>query len=166
MKFRFSSGEEDYVVDLEDERGGYRALVDGSPVNFELISEDEGLLTLRFGDEVKTLYWAVEGEQCWIAYEGCTYLLEKPGPGTARRHARETSQENVLRAPMPAQVREVLVQPGEVAEAGATLLVLEAMKMEILLRAPRRAIIEKVHVSLGESVDRDQVLIDLEEPQG
>jgi 3-methylcrotonyl-CoA carboxylase alpha subunit len=163
MKFQYSAGNQTHIVDLESEQNGYRAVVDGTPLEFELISEDRGRLTLRFGDEVKTLYWAAEGDRCWIAFEGCTYLLEKPAAGETRSSSGDTSQESVLRAPMPAQVSELFIQPGDEVEAGEILLVLEAMKMEIQLRTPHGGKIGKVYVAPGESVDRNQVLVDLEE---
>lgn len=42
-----------------------------------------------------------------------------------------------MMAPMPATVVKVLVEPGQAITEGMTILVLEAMKMELPIRAPR-----------------------------
>jgi 3-methylcrotonyl-CoA carboxylase alpha subunit len=49
----------------------------------------------------------------------------------------QPSHQGGLTAPMNSIVR-VLVEPGQAVEAGAALVVLEAMKMEHSIRAPRR----------------------------
>ncbi len=68
---------------------------------------------------------------------------------------------NVVRAPMPGTMIEVLVAVGDDVEAGQTLAVMEAMKMEHLLTAPNAGVITAVHTSAGASVDEDSVLIEL-----
>jgi biotin carboxyl carrier protein len=64
---------------------------------------------------------------------------------------------------MPAQVRAVLVAEANLVESGQTLMLLEAMKMEIKLQAPRRGRVVRLPVQEGQSVDRDQVLVELSE---
>ncbi|MDE2746084.1 MAG: ATP-grasp domain-containing protein [Chloroflexota bacterium] len=68
---------------------------------------------------------------------------------------------NVVRAPMPGTMIEVLVAVGDEVEAGQTLAVMEAMKIEHLLTAPNAGIVKAVHSSAGDSVDEDAVLIEL-----
>ena len=68
---------------------------------------------------------------------------------------------NVLRAPMPGTMIEVLVAVGDEVEAGQTLAVMEAMKIEHLLTAPNAGVVTAVHTSAGASVDEDAVLIEL-----
>ena len=66
-----------------------------------------------------------------------------------------------LRAPMPGLVVKVGVREGEVVDAGAGLLVMEAMKMENELRAQTRALVGAVLVTDGQPVDKGQVLVEL-----
>lgn len=63
---------------------------------------------------------------------------------------------------MPAQVRTVFVQAGEQVEKGDDLLLLEAMKMEIRLRAPYTGRIRRVLAAEGDTVERDQILVEIE----
>jgi 3-methylcrotonyl-CoA carboxylase alpha subunit len=66
-------------------------------------------------------------------------------------------------APMPGTVIRVLVEPGQEVEARDTLVVVEAMKMEMPLPAPRAGIVRAVHVAEGDTVGRGAVLVELEE---
>jgi acetyl/propionyl-CoA carboxylase alpha subunit len=135
--------------------------VDGKPYGLEVLDAQPGKLSLRFEGRIILLYWAADGNKKWISLDGCTYLLEKPSPHKARRPG-ERSAEDTIRAPMPAQVRSLLVTQGEEVEKGQSLLLLEAMKMEIRLQAPRKGRIARLTVFEGQSVDRDQVLLELE----
>ncbi len=66
------------------------------------------------------------------------------------------------RAPTPGTVRAVLVEAGDVVEAGAPLVVLEAMKMEHRVAAPASGTVEEVRVSVGDAVDEGTMLVTLE----
>jgi propionyl-CoA carboxylase alpha chain len=68
-----------------------------------------------------------------------------------------------LLAPMPGAVTRVLVATGADVNAGDTLLVLEAMKMEHPVRAPHAGRVSEVRVTAGQQVDTGAVLVVLEE---
>lgn len=82
-----------------------------------------------------------------------------------RRASREgqgaplSSTEIEVRAPMPGIVSAVKVSAGERVEAGQTLLVIEAMKMENPIRSLRSGTIERVAVSLGAEVQGGSLLL-------
>lgn len=63
---------------------------------------------------------------------------------------------------MPATVVEVLVEEGATVEAGAPLLITEAMKMESELQAPIAGTVKAVHVKKGDRVNPDEALIEIE----
>ncbi|MEP7303673.1 MAG: biotin carboxylase N-terminal domain-containing protein [Caldimonas sp.] len=67
-----------------------------------------------------------------------------------------------LLAPMHGRVTQVLVVPGAVVEAGALLVVIEAMKMEHQLRAPRAGTVGALHARAGEQVAARQCLVELQ----
>ncbi|TAK13920.1 MAG: acetyl-CoA carboxylase biotin carboxyl carrier protein subunit [Acidobacteria bacterium] len=56
---------------------------------------------------------------------------------------------------MSAKVIRVLVEPGQAVAAGDTLVVLEAMKMEMPIRAPRAGTVTAVNCAEGELVTPD-----------
>jgi biotin carboxyl carrier protein len=64
---------------------------------------------------------------------------------------------------MPGQVRAVNVGEGEAVTKSQTLLVLEAMKMEIRIHAPQDGVVKKLFVQQGQIVEREQALIEIEE---
>jgi biotin carboxyl carrier protein len=68
-----------------------------------------------------------------------------------------------LRAPMPALVVRVEVGAGEAVRKGQGLVVLEAMKMENELRATHDGVVRVVHVAKGATVEKNQLLLSLEE---
>jgi biotin carboxyl carrier protein len=63
---------------------------------------------------------------------------------------------------MPGQVRAVNVREGEAVTKGQTLLVLEAMKMEIRIQSPRNGTVKAVFATQGQTVEREQILIEIE----
>jgi pyruvate carboxylase subunit B len=67
-----------------------------------------------------------------------------------------------LKAPMPGLVVRIQVQPGQEVDAGAPLVVLEAMKMENELKAPGPAVIKAIRVTPGDAVEKGQVLLELD----
>jgi len=67
-----------------------------------------------------------------------------------------------IKAPMPGLITKVMVQPGDIVEAGQGVIVLEAMKMENELTAPSGGTVKTVHVTEREAVDKNAILIELE----
>ena len=62
---------------------------------------------------------------------------------------------------MPATVLKILTLPGARVSRGETLMILEAMKMELPLRASAPGVVVEIHCREGELVQPDTVLIDL-----
>ena len=67
-----------------------------------------------------------------------------------------------IKAPMPGKVLSVVVTEGDEVKKGDAILILEAMKMENVLKAEGDCIIKKVLVNKEESVEKNQVLIELD----
>ena len=67
-----------------------------------------------------------------------------------------------LHSPMPGLVVAISVSAGDEVEAGQTLAVIDAMKMENVLSAERPGRVAKVHVSPGDSLRVDQVILEFE----
>ncbi|MDP3817045.1 acetyl/propionyl/methylcrotonyl-CoA carboxylase subunit alpha [Pseudomonas sp.] len=73
------------------------------------------------------------------------------------------SHHGGLSAPMNGSIVRVLVQAGQQVEAGAALVVLEAMKMEHSIRAPHAGLVKALYCGEGEMVSEGTVLVELEE---
>jgi len=66
-------------------------------------------------------------------------------------------------APMPGKVLSVHVAEGDQVEAGQTLVIMEAMKMEHTITAPGEGVVTELRCAEGDQVDNGQVLVVLEE---
>ena len=130
-------GERTYRVELLDGR----VIVDGEPV-----------------DAPRHAWSIVDGDTRWVFVGGELYEFEVQRAGRVRQSAHHGS----LTAPMPATVRKILVQPGSAIRKGDTLLVLEAMKMELPVRAPSDGIVQRVACREGDLVQPGVVLVEVE----
>jgi biotin carboxyl carrier protein len=63
---------------------------------------------------------------------------------------------------MPATIVKVLATPGQTVKAGDTLVIVEAMKMELPVRAPSDAVVKTVRCQERDIVQADQILVELE----
>ena len=61
-------------------------------------------------------------------------------------------------AAIPGRVASVAVVAGDKIAAGATILVVEAMKMQNELRAPRAGRVERVAVGAGDTIELGDLL--------
>jgi 3-methylcrotonyl-CoA carboxylase alpha subunit len=103
--------------------------------------------------------WAVaDGDTRWVFLDGETYIFEVQRQG--RRTA--SAQHGSLAAPMPATVLRINVAAGAAVKKGDTLIVLEAMKMELPVRAPADGIVKAVCCKEGELVQPGAELVEME----
>ncbi len=160
MRVSFRVGDQVHTVDLTKNPQGYHADLEGDEYDVQVVRAGPGFFHLRVGGLPVTVYWAVDGPRRWVAVGGAVFELDKR-TSLARRRPGEAGAEKLLRAPMPGQVRLVEVSAGEQVEEGQTLLVLEAMKMEIRIKAPYAGQVARVAVKVGETVAREQILLEL-----
>ncbi len=71
-----------------------------------------------------------------------------------------------VRAPMPGTMLSVLVRPGDAVQAGQSVAVVEAMKMELSLPAPYAGKVVEVAVAAGDQVALGAVVVVLEPAAG
>lgn len=164
MNLFFDFNSQSFAIDLIPSGKSYRAIVGDETVEVEVLRAEGGQLELLINGQRVTAYVSSDGAKRWVTVKGQTFVLTKSsgaknrakGSGAGRDHASE------LAAPMPGLVRSVNVEQGESVSKGQTLLVLEAMKMEIRIHAPREGVIKKLLVKQGQTVEREQVLIEIE----
>ncbi len=77
------------------------------------------------------------------------------------RVTRSLRGDGRVKAPIPGQITQVLVSPGQPVRIGQPLLLLEAMKMENEIRAPCAGTVSALHVTPGQSVSLNEVLAEI-----
>jgi 3-methylcrotonyl-CoA carboxylase alpha subunit len=101
------------------------------------------------------------GEHVYLQWDGELRRIESYDPISAVEASH--SHHGGLTAPMNGSIVRVLVEAGQSVEAGAQLVVLEAMKMEHSIRAPHAGLIKALYCQEGEMVSEGSALVELEE---
>jgi 3-methylcrotonyl-CoA carboxylase alpha subunit len=125
--FLLSFGDAVTAVEVQSVGGRLSLLVDG-------VKHEAGIVPLRDGIVV-----ILRGRNYVVNWVEAAISSQSEGP----------SDDRVL-APMPATVTRVAVKSGDAVSKGETLLVLEAMKMEIALAAPHDGVVESVACEVGD----------------
>jgi biotin carboxyl carrier protein len=152
MKLTLTHGDRDYQVEL---LGNGRVRVDDRV--FDALRQDRGAISID-----GMLAWtAVQDDVRWVFWNGQTYELTARTEPRGRR-ARPRTASGELSAPMPATVRRILVAPGDAVKTGDSLVILEAMKMELPVRAGAAGTVRAVKCHEGELVQPGVPLIEID----
>ena len=163
MKLSFEYNSESISMDLTPAGSGksYRAVLGDRNVDVEILQSKDGRLDLLIDGERVTAYVSSDHTKRWVTLNGQTLVLTKFSGARKSGHGHHHTAGE-LTAPMPGQVRAVNVGEGDAVTRGQTLLLLEAMKMEIRVQAPFDGKVSSVPVKIGQTVEREQVLVTME----
>ena len=121
-----------------------------------------GVYRVTDGDRSEIVYVAGGPNDRWAFWNGETYRLKADSRSAAReRRSGQAEMAQSLTAPMPATVLKVLTSAGALVKKGASLVILEAMKMELPIRAPADGEVAIVHCREGELVQAGALLVEL-----
>ena len=138
----------DYELRAQDAGAGQYVLIDGHSV---------------YDCSVETIH--NQGNHLEVSIRGASYTINLTDPKrlrsayTAAHHDHESAQ---IVAPMPGKVVRVLVEPGSEVEAGAGIVVVEAMKMQNEMKSPKSGTVVELRVSAGATVNAGDVLAVIE----
>ena len=135
------------------------ALTTATAIRVQSEALGNGVVRLRDPGGSHLAVVADENGKRWVFLDGVVFEVEIERGGRPR--GRRTDGDNSLSAPMPATVIRVLVSAGDQVARGATLVLLEAMKMELPLKAPHDAVVQSVRCEAGQLVQPGQVLVEL-----
>ena len=125
----------------------------------------DGVYRVTADGRSEIVYVAAASTGVWSFWNGRVFFAPGADNTSAGRRSRTTSRaprdviESVA-APMPATVIKVMTAPGASVRKGDTVIVLEAMKMELPIRAPGDAVVTAVHCREGELVQPEAVLVE------
>ena len=70
---------------------------------------------------------------------------------------------NILKAPMPGLILDVVVKESQRVKKGDSVIILEAMKMENILTSPVDGIVKEIKVNSQQTVEKNNILIKFEQ---
>ena len=161
MEFRYQSTltNETHVVRIYERTDGFEVCIEERCYHVQAHEINPSRLDMWLDGFYWRTYHAAEGDKRAVALNDKVYDLTRVRQRRKRRAAGEG--EDTLKATMPGQIVAVLVSAGEVVERGQTLVLMEAMKMELRVVAPHGGSVSHVFVTPGETVERGQTLVEL-----
>ncbi|MGC2486220.1 MAG: biotin carboxylase N-terminal domain-containing protein [Acidimicrobiales bacterium] len=110
------------------------------------------------GRRVTVALWVSDGEDELPARPQSTALKPR------RQHHSSVvgSGSGTVTVPMQGTIVKINVAEGQKVEAGETVVILEAMKMENAVNAEKSGVVKKIHVSTGESVAAGDAVVEIE----
>jgi len=168
MKYITNIGEEEFIIEIDRDN---EILVNGQRYEIDFQTSPEGnvfsmLLNHRSLEgmvEQRDDRWDVliRGELYEVqVLDERSYRLAK-----ARGSVTAVTGDATIKSPMPGIIIAVPVAEGDLVKKGDQVVILESMKMENELRAPRDGLVSRVHVSPGASVEKEQTLVTISDPE-
>ena len=146
---------------IEPYRPGSSAL---EPVTLDLVSAADGTLVIAC-DGIRASMRALRHDvHLTIISAGESFLFSLPDVAAAEETPVDDSGR--LTAPMPGIIKQIAVREGQSVGGGKTLVVMEAMKMELALPAPADGVVAEILVAEGEQVSDGDLLLLFEPANG
>jgi biotin carboxyl carrier protein len=147
LKHTIKIGKRDYDVKLKaDEKYGTYILWKNRKYPVEIVRSSQNKYEILFND---------------ISY---TFTVETPF-SLKRMKVLNSKQgkieKEIIKAPMPGKIIDVLVREGSTVVRGEPLLILEAMKMQNEILSPVNGIIVKVTAKPNTNVMKDDLLVEI-----
>ncbi len=163
LQFRDKAGATHEAV-LIQARGGMALEADGTRRSFGFTLLEERRFSVTFGEasRVTTAFFADNAVTLFDGPEAIKLTLIEPYAADAIGVEPELGSV----APMPGTILALLAKPGETLEAGAPMLIMEAMKMEHTLRSPARGRVVRYLCGVGDFVAEGAPLAEFEAEEG
>ena len=119
MKLTYIIDQERYSIELEITDEGYLAKIGEKEYQIPTTNISGGKIDLQINGKNVEGIWAIDGNRKrWVAVNGREWLLEK---ATSSKRSGMMGMQNAdtsVYAPMPGQVRQVLIEEGEDVSSG------------------------------------------------
>jgi biotin carboxyl carrier protein len=133
------------------------------PIDVALIQE--GMLSILLNGKSYDVKQELIGTETNVVIGHERFRASVRDPRSFRSRQRAGASEQGIKkitAPMPGKVVRILAAVGDQVEAGQSVIVIEAMKMQNELKAPKSGIIKKITVAEGAAVEAGQALAEVE----
>ena len=147
LKHTIRIGKRDYDVKLKaDDKYGTYILWKNRKYPVEIVRSSQNKYEILFND---------------ISY---TFTVETPFSLQRMKVLNSTRgkiEKEIIKAPMPGKIIDVLVREGSTVLRGEPVVILEAMKMQNEIISPVNGTIERVHARPNTNVMKDDLLIEI-----
>jgi biotin carboxyl carrier protein len=157
-----SSGKEARTVELIRDGQRWRAIVDGQPVEADVVEIAPHTYSILLGGKSHELRVSPLPDGSLKIFSAQTEFLAQvidPREWRGRHGAAEVEGRQQIVAPMPGKIVRILVKAGDTVELGQGLIVVEAMKMQNEIRSPKSGAVEKIIAKEGDAVNAGDVLL-------
>ncbi|SRR5216683_967600 len=173
MIYDVTIGEKTWRVELTRVSGAWQCKLDGREIVLDFVPTQNGcgslLMSGQSGGQSGGQSYDVRQESTGgepgivVGREHFGVTVRDPRSLRARRRS-DTAGDGIkkITAPMPGKVVRILVAAGAEVEAGQSVLVIEAMKMQNELKSPKKGILRKIAVGEGSAVEAGQILAEVE----
>src|SRR5580704_14039125 len=150
-----------YRLELERVEAGWRCRLDGREIQMDAVLARRDVLSVLIAGkayEIKRERTATD-MHLWVG--SVRYLAELHDPRSLRGRRGATEDDKgpkKLLAPMPGKVVRVLIGEEQPVEAGQSILVVEAMKMQNEIKSPKKGTVRKIVAAEGTNVNAGDVL--------
>lgn len=160
MTYEISIDGKNRRLDLTQVEGRWTCRLDGREIAMDAVLARPDVLSLRIGNKAYEVKCErVGGEMhLWVGSVRFAAEVRDPRSLRSRMRAADDHGPRKLVAPMPGKVVRVLVGQGAEVEAGAGVLVVEAMKMQNEVKSPKKGTVQKILASEGAAVNAGDVL--------
>lgn len=160
MTYDITIDGKNYRLDLNQVEGRWLCRLDGREIEVDAVLARPDVLSLRIGNKAYEVKCERVGSDLHLWVGSARFAVEVRDPRSLRARVRAVDERGPkkLTAPMPGKVVRILVSPGAEVEAGAGVLVVEAMKMQNEVKSPKKGTIQKILVAEGAAVNAGDVL--------
>jgi biotin carboxyl carrier protein len=161
MLYEITIDGRDYRLELEHADAGWRCRLNGREIPIDAVLARRDVLSILIGGkayEIKREHIAQE-THLWVG--NVRYAAEFRDPRSLRSRkgsAADAKGPKKLFAPMPGKVVRVLLAEQQAVEAGQSILVVEAMKMQNEIKSPKKGTLQKIVAAEGANVNAGDVL--------
>jgi biotin carboxyl carrier protein len=163
MKYVATINDDSRVVEIQNDRDRWRVRVGDEVWDVDARRTAPGVYSLLIDGVSYTAGVLDRDGVCVVDVGGESYeiVVEEQTRHTIRTCGGATggTRSRTLTAPLPGKISRVAVRPGDTVQAGDTLLVIEAMKMENEFKASGAGTVAEVRVTAGQAVYAGDVLI-------
>jgi biotin carboxyl carrier protein len=165
MIYEVTLAEKVYRVELTPAGDRWQCLLDGREFPVDVTYGQNGVLSLLLGGKSFEVKQEIVGTETNIVVGHERFTASVRDPRSFRSRSRAGASElgaMKINAPMPGKVVRILAGMGTPVEAGQSVLVIEAMKMQNELKAPKTGVVKRINVAEGDAVDAGQALAEVE----